>query len=77
MYKKDTENYDIGRIDIFIRDKASKGFVFKQITLNGFKSRSRFGNTLAKLGDVNDDGFNGKLESSIINYSLVDFNLNF
>ena len=58
MFKKDTENYDIGRIDVFIRDKKAKGFVFKNIQINGFKSRSRFGNTLAKLGDTNDDGFN-------------------
>ncbi|CAF0823367.1 unnamed protein product [Brachionus calyciflorus] len=58
MYKKDTENYDLGRVDVFIRDKKSQGFVFRQITLNGFKARSRFGATLAKLGDINDDGFN-------------------
>jgi hypothetical protein len=60
MFKKDTENYDIGRIDVFIRDNNKKSnFVFHQKTIYGFKPRSRFGNTLAKLGDVNDDGFNG------------------
>ncbi len=60
MFKKDTENYDIGRIDVFIRDSSNKkSFVFHQKTIFGFKARSRFGNTLAKLGDVNDDGFNG------------------
>lgn len=59
MYKKDTENYDVGRIDVYIRDKKAKGFVFKNIQINGFKSRSRFGNTVAKTGDTNDDGFNG------------------
>jgi hypothetical protein len=61
MFKKDTENYDIGRIDVFTRDISNKksNFVFHQKTIYGFKTRSRFGNTLAKLGDVNDDGFNG------------------
>lgn len=58
MFKRDTENYDIGRIDIYIRDKKSKGYVFKNLQINGFKSKSRFGNTLAKIGDSNDDGFN-------------------
>lgn len=32
-------------------------FINKKI--DGFKAASRFGYTLAKLGDVNDDGFNG------------------
>lgn len=60
MYKKDTENYDIGRIDIFLREKKSqKSFSFRQISINGFRVRSRFGTSLAKLGDINDDGFNG------------------
>ena len=60
MYKKDTENYDIGRIDIFLREKRQpKTFSFKQITIYGFKAKSRFGTSLAKLGDINDDGFNG------------------
>lgn len=59
MFKKDTENYDIGRVDIFVRDKKSVGFVFKKHTLFGFKRRSRFGSAITKLGDINDDGFNG------------------
>lgn len=70
MFKKDTENYDVGRIDVFIRDKKAKGFVFKNIQINGFKSRSRFGNTLANLGDTNDDGFNGNLNISNIELSV-------
>lgn len=62
MFKKDTENYDLGRIDVYLRDtsKSITEFHFKKITLNGFKSKSRFGNSLTKLGDVNDDGYNGK-----------------
>ncbi|RNA01315.1 Integrin alpha pat [Brachionus plicatilis] len=58
MFKKDTENYDIGRVDVFIRDKKSNGFVYKRVTLYGLKSRSRFGSAICKLGDINDDGFN-------------------
>lgn len=60
MFKKDTENYDLGRIDVFMRDKKQKGYSFRQISLNGFNAKSRFGTSLAKLGDINDDGFNGK-----------------
>lgn len=62
MFKKDSENYDIGRVEIFIRDKKSNGFIFKKNTLYGFKSRSRFGSAITKLEDINDDGFNGKLK---------------
>jgi hypothetical protein len=64
MYKKDTENYDIGRIDIFLREKKQqhvKSYSFRQISINGFRAKSRFGTSLAKLGDINDDGFNGNL----------------
>jgi hypothetical protein len=32
-------------------------FINNQI--DGFKPTSRFGYSIAKLGDVNDDGFNG------------------
>ena len=65
MFKKDTENYDIGRIDVYMRslvqssDPNTNVFLFKNYSLNGFKVRSRFGLTMAKLGDINDDGFNG------------------
>lgn len=63
MFKKDTENYDVGRIDVFIRDitnkKSKDNLLFNRKSIIGFKARSRFGNTLAKLGDVNDDGYNG------------------
>jgi hypothetical protein len=59
MFKKDTDNYDIGRIDVYIRDKKANGYVFKTLQINGFKSKSRFGNTIAKIGDSNDDGYNG------------------
>jgi hypothetical protein len=66
MFKKDTENYDVGRIDIFMRDTSNMDeFKFKKTSLNGIRSKSRFGFNIAKLGDINDDGFNGK-----INYSL-------
>lgn len=62
MFKKDTENYDMGRIDVFLREKKSpRSFSFRQVSLNGFRARSRFGTSLAKLGDINDDGFQGKL----------------
>lgn len=68
MYKKDTENYDIGRIDIYMRslvqssDPNTNVFLFKNYSLNGFKVKSRFGLTMAKLGDINDDGFNGTIQ---------------
>lgn len=79
MFKKDTENYDIGRIDVFIREKKTgttpKSFSFRQVSINGFKARSRFGTSLAKLGDINDDGFNGTIIFSILKFSLsIDFN---
>ena len=58
-FKKDRDNFDVGRVDVYIRDKKSKGFTFKNIQLIGIRPKSRFGQTLAKLGDTNDDGFNG------------------
>jgi hypothetical protein len=61
MYRKDKDNFDVGRIDIFIRDKKFPSeYKFTMQSINGFGVRSRFGNTLASLGDVNNDGFNGK-----------------
>ena len=57
MFKKDTDNYDVGQITVFMRDAKYAGFVFKRTVLNGFRAKSRFGSTLAKLGDVNDDGY--------------------
>lgn len=69
MYKKDTENYDIGKIDVYIRDKTASGFVFKQTTIMGAKAKSRFGTSLAKLGDINDDGFNGNNQV----YNIITF----
>lgn len=64
MFKKDTENYDLGRVDVFMREKTDdpNEFLFRTVSINGFKSKSRFGTTIAKLGDINDDGFNGNLK---------------
>jgi hypothetical protein len=59
MFKKDTENFDVGRVYVYLRKKSIKEFQFSKFVLNGFKAKSRFGTTLAKIGDVNDDGFNG------------------
>ena len=59
MYSKDRSNYDIGRIDVFIREMNEKNkseLYFKNIKIDGFKSKSRFGSTIAKLGDINNDG---------------------
>ena len=61
LYRKDKENYDIGRVDIYMRDsKHPNELRFINKNIDGFKPASRFGFTIAKLGDVNDDGFNGK-----------------
>ena len=60
MYRKDKDNYDVGRIDVFMRDsKYPNQFKFINTSIDGFKPASRFGYSIAKLGDVNDDGFNG------------------
>jgi hypothetical protein len=64
MYSTDPKNYDIGRIDVYIRKKKKlynrkSEFEFKHLVILGTKARSRFGTTLAKLGDTNDDEFNG------------------
>jgi integrin alpha 8 len=60
MFKKDNTNFDLGRVDVYIRDLSSGTLKFKSssISIDGFQAKSRFGSTLAKLGDVNDDGFN-------------------
>jgi hypothetical protein len=44
---------------VYIRDRRMAGYVFKHSFLNGNIARGRFGTTVAKLGDVNDDGYNG------------------
>jgi hypothetical protein len=59
MFKKDTENFDIGRVYVYLRHKNKKNFEFSRLVLNGYRAKSRFGTTLAKIGDVNDDGFQG------------------
>jgi len=83
MFKKDAaDSYDIGQVTIFIRrqekNNAKKilktsGLVFERIKLNGFKARSRFGSTLAKLGDINDDGYADVAVSYFIHVILVLF----
>lgn len=62
FYRSDKENFDIGRVDVFIRDSSNiKSIRFTNSKIFGFKQKSRFGATIAKLGDVNNDGFNGNV----------------
>ncbi len=60
LYRKNREKFDIGRIDVYIRDKRYPNeYKFLEQKIDGFDIKSRFGHTVAKLGDVNNDGFNG------------------
>ncbi len=42
-----------------------KGFNEPQILIGSDSTNSRFGTSLADLGDINFDGYNGKLNSII------------
>ena len=53
------KNKPITNILTLIAGVDNQSNVFKTIQINGFKSKSRFGNTIAKIGDSNDDGYNG------------------
>ena len=63
MFRATAETYDTGRVDIYLREGSSSSssnpneFSFRHISLMGAQARSRFGSTLARLGDLNDDGY--------------------
>lgn len=48
-------DYDYGRVYVFYQIKI--GYFGKVDKLNGYHARSRFGTSLANLGDLNKDGF--------------------
>lgn len=48
-------DYDYGRVYVFHQIKT--GYFGKVDKLNGYHARSRFGTSLANLGDLNKDGF--------------------
>ncbi len=62
MYRSDTDprQFDLGRVDIFIREqrRTDAEFRFRHSFLTGTEPRARFGATLARLGDLDNDGFN-------------------
>lgn len=58
-------DYDFGRVYIFYQIK--NGVFGKVDKLNGYNARSRFGTSLANLGDLNKDGYEGE-------YAGVNFN---
>jgi uncharacterized protein YcgL (UPF0745 family) len=50
------EEYDVGRVYV-IYHQSGKGKFEESYVIDGFKSRSRFGQALASLGDINQDGY--------------------
>lgn len=43
----------------FDKNDVFQGIFQAQFEIDGFKSKSRFGQALAALGDINQDGFGG------------------
>lgn len=56
-------DYDYGRVYVFYQIKKF-GYFGKVEKINGFNPRSRFGTSLANLGDLNKDGFEGKFKKN-------------
>lgn len=53
-------NYEVGRVYVFYQGKSRSESFLENDALDGFKSKSRFGLSVASLGDINLDGFGGK-----------------
>ncbi|KAJ3657596.1 hypothetical protein Zmor_009384 [Zophobas morio] len=50
------DKYDVGRVYV-IYHQSEKGKFMANYIIDGFNSKSRFGQALASLGDINQDGF--------------------
>lgn len=52
--------YEVGRVYVFYQGGIRVERFHKHHVLDGLNSKSRFGLSLASLGDINLDGFGGK-----------------
>lgn len=55
------KKYEVGRVYVFYQGTNRWERFHKHDVLDGFKSQSRFGLSVASLGDMNLDGFGGEL----------------
>lgn len=60
--------YEVGRVYVFYQGGVRHEKFHRHDILDGFNSRSRFGLSLASLGDINLDGFGGKSKFSDYRY---------
>lgn len=55
------DKYDVGRVYVFYQtDNFTESFNTSHF-IDGINSRGRFGHALSSLGDVNQDGYDGKI----------------
>lgn len=60
---------EVGQVSICLQ-RASGGFQIAK--LNGFEIFARFGSAIAPLGDLDQDGFNGRTSFFDQNFKFID-----
>lgn len=56
---------EVGQVSLYLQ-QASGGFQTSATKLNGFEVFARFSSSVAPLGDLDQDGFNGKCIQSLL-----------
>lgn len=56
---------EVGQVSVYLQ-QAIGGFQFPAMKLNGFEVFARFSSSVAPLGDLDQDGFNGKALSHYV-----------
>lgn len=61
-HRPDHKLYEVGRVYLYLQRKVPHAYSKPQQTLTGTDVYGRFGMAVAPLGDVNQDGYNGRKE---------------
>lgn len=65
--------YEVGRVYVFYQGSNKYERFHKHHVLDGFNSKSRFGLSLASLGDINRDGYGGKTKVLVLFCKCIEF----
>lgn len=65
FYSKDG-SYENGAVYIYKNHGSSSNFALHTILKTDYDVSGRFGTTISKIGDINQDGFNGKADWRLI-----------